>query len=106
MNYQLARFRFNIHILFLYAKVNIGLIRNFFLRNTLVSIIFFIEWVIGNLIWYYIAVMNWGWLSWFARVWLAFLWSPLAIEKAIYIVIAIWLSKKIIKVRNKMKGEW
>ena len=106
MVYFFHKLNFNLYTLYWYAKVNIDLIKHFFLRNTLVAIIFFIEWVIGNLIWYYIAVMNWGWLSWFARVWLAFLWSPLAIEKAVYIVFAIWLSKKIIKVRNKMKGEW
>lgn len=99
----IARFRFNLLTVYWFAKVNVDLIKAFFLRNTLIAIIFFIQWILGNLIWYYIALMNWGWISWFARAYLIFLYSPLAMEKVVYILVAIWLSKLFTK---KKKGEW
>ncbi len=101
MNYAMHRLLFTWYTLYWYARINIDLIKAFFLRNTLVAIIFFVQWIFGNVIWYYIAIMNWGWWSWFARVYLAFLWSPLAIEKAVYLIIAIWLSKVIMNLKKK-----
>ena len=49
-------------------------------------------WVITNGAWYFIAFVNVGlpsWLMTFAKGYLIFLWSPIAIEKPIIIAISL-----------------
>ena len=65
-------FRFRMTTLYWYCKVNIGAIKEFFIRNTLVAIIFFIQWIFGNALWYYISIFGTGWLRAFAVSYIAF----------------------------------
>ena len=45
-------------------------------------------WVLTNGIWYVLAFMNIGWISWAARAYLAFLYMPFTPEKIIIIIFA------------------
>lgn len=55
-------------------------------------------WVITNGAWYFIAFVNVGlpsWLMTFAKAYLIFLWSPIAIEKPIIIAISLVIYRLI-----------
>lgn len=97
--------RFRLHTLYWYCKVNIGAIKDFFIRNTLVAVIFFIQWILGNGIWYYISVFGTGWLRAFAISYIGFLYTPAAMEKFVYFFVARWVAKRILKIRKTMNLE-
>lgn len=69
--------------------------------SPLAMLIFGIEWLLMNGIWYAIAGLDLGWLSIFARGYLVFLWSPLSVEKAFQIPFAYYLACKIKKYYNR-----
>ena len=57
-------------------------------------------WVLTNGAWYFIAFFNVGlpsWLMTFAKGYLVFLWSPIAIEKPIIIAISIAIYRFVYK---------
>ena len=67
-------------------------------------------WVITNGAWYFIAFVNVGlprWLMTFAKGYLVFLWSPIAIEKPIIIAISLVIYRIIYneKFESEEKGE-
>lgn len=68
--------------------------------SPLAALIFTVEWLLMNGIWYVISGFNLGWLSIFARGYLIFLWSPWSVEKVIQIPLAFYLARKIIKLKE------
>jgi hypothetical protein len=74
-----------------------------FKRAPLATLIFGLEWLLMNGVWYLIAGLNLGWISVFARAYLVFLWSPLSVEKAFQIPLAFYLAKKIKLIRKEKK---
>ena len=46
-----------------------------------------------------------GWLRAFAVSYIAFLYTPLAMEKVVYFFIARWIAKRILKIRKRMNLE-
>lgn len=101
-------FRFKMTTLYWYCKVNAVRIKDFFIRSTLIAILFGIQWVLGNLVWYAFAFVPLGLPAkfvWFARGYIAFLYSPLAVEKFVYFIVARWIAKRIMKIRKRFNFE-
>ncbi|NBL01059.1 MAG: hypothetical protein EOM50_24300 [Erysipelotrichia bacterium] len=99
---------FKFHVFRMYLKVNVHRLREFAIRNTLVAVIFLIQWILGNLVWYAFAFIPMGLPKFFvrfARGYIGFLYSPAAAEKAFYYIFAVFLARRIRKAQKRFKFE-
>lgn len=98
----MKRLRFNLYIFYRWLLVEkdnvIWLIRT----STLAVAVFFIMWIFTNGVWYWLAATNWGFISQFARWYLAFLWSPWSPEKLITIPLSFKIANNIRK-RHRLR---